>query len=261
MDLPGYNNSYLLDHFREFYREVAHLRQLVEFSASISIAGESRPMLAEKPAAVSGVWQQLLTLLERQAIEAGQSGGAFAFEVYREAQYVMAALADEIFLHLEWDGRSSWPLLESRLFQSHVAGELVFERIDRVLQRRDAFYLDLASVYFMALSLGFQGKFRGEDPAQLDRYRRQLFELIYRRNPKLFTDSGTLMPEAYQHTLDKGGGKRLPDQRVWLALVGLVLVVWLGASQLIWSGINSRLSCYICRATSTNCVCDTGSSQ
>jgi type VI secretion system protein ImpK len=179
---------------------------------------------------VNGVWQQLLTLLERQAMEAGQ-GGSFAYEVYREAQYVMAALADEIFLHLEWEGKTTWPLLEARLFQTHVAGEEIFARVDRLLQRRDPFYLDLAAVYFMSLSMGFQGKYRGLDNRECLEYRRQLFRMIYRRDPKLFTSTGPLFPQAYQHTLDKMEVKRLPAQWTWLWLIAMVFVVWAGASE------------------------------
>lgn len=265
MEPSRYPSSFLLTRFREFYREVARLRRTVELAtplagaedvemamaAAVSTSGGGTVQRIDPMTSVNGVWQQLLTMLERQAVEAGQSGGAFAFEVYREAQYVMAALADEIFLHLEWEGRESWPLLESRLFQSHMAGEIIFQRLERLLQRRDPFYLDLASVYFMALSLGFQGKYRGsDDPTRLAHYRRQLFAMIYGRHPKLFTENTSLFPEAYQNTIVKGAARKLPDQRIWLALVGIVLVVWLAASQLAWSSVSTPLADMICRVTS-----------
>src|SRR5580658_64213 len=147
---------YLLIQFREFYREVARLKRMVAYAAPVSSAEEliftsaaataigTRGSIATLPApgpseaspAVTGVWQQLVSLLERQSLEAGQ-GGAFAYEVYREAQYVMAALADEIFLHLDWEGRSRWTLLESELFHSHAAGEVFFQRVEDLLRQRD----------------------------------------------------------------------------------------------------------------------------
>jgi type VI secretion system protein ImpK len=268
---------YLLVQFREFYREVARLKRTVAYAAPASSAEESiftsaaavsqgtRGSAVSLPAsgaseaspAVTGVWQQLVSLLERQSLEAGQ-GGAFAYEVYREAQYVMAALADEIFLHLDWEGRSSWPLLESRLFQTHIAGEEVFVRIDRLLMRRDPFYLDLAAVYFMALSLGFQGRYRGvEDHPPLE-YRRQLFRMIYRRDPKLFAATGPLFPQTYQNTLDKSEVKKLPAQWLWLWLVVAVLAMWIGISQFTWSTATSKVSCLICHALDSRCLCDTG---
>jgi len=256
MELPRFQSSFLLTQFREFYAEVARLKRAVELSGSVYVFDLPSANAEDPTASVNGVWQHLHSVLERQALEAGQTGGAFAFEIYREAQYVMAALADEIFLHLNWDGRANWPLLESKLFQSHIAGELIFQRLDRLLQRRDPFYLDLAAVYFFALSLGFQGKFRGTDTmGSLVQYRRQLFAMIYRRNPALFNSATPLFPQTYQSTLDRGAGRKLPSQKVWLGLVAAVLVVWLGASHFAWSSVSSQVSCLMCRVNNGNCVC------
>jgi type VI secretion system protein ImpK len=255
MNLPRYHNSYLLTQFREFYRQLAQLKKLVEVGGAVAEAGAFDRPAPVDPAA--GVFNQLLAVLESQAIEAGRTGGAFGYEVYREAQYVMAALADEIFLHLNWEGRRSWQLLESRLFQSHFAGEAVFQRIDALLKRRDPFYVDLASVYFMALSLGFEGKYRGvAERSALEEYRRRLYNMIYRRNPEVFVSEAPLFPQAYHHTIAGGKGYKLPDPRSWLALAAAVVVVWLGVSHLLWSGLNDQVSCLICRALGGNCVCD-----
>ena len=220
------------------------------------------PAPSPSPVPAAGVWQQLHTLLERQAFEAGQTGGAFAFEIYREAQYVMAALADEVFLNLEWDGRASWPLLESNLFQTHYAGEAVFHRLDRLLQRRDPFYLDLAAVYFMALALGFKGKYRDNDVhGRLQLYRNQLFAMIYRRNPQLFSSTGPLFPQTMQYTLDEGSGRRLPDRRVWLLLTAGVVAAWLGLSLVAWNSVNGPVSCTITKVFNPNATCEAGAGQ
>lgn len=286
MDLPRYQSSYLLTQFREFYREMDRLRRRVAVarleapalggpdtaetqrltpgpsidgaSYGVATAAALAPTAAIEPP-VPAVWQELLTLLERQALEAGQGGGAFAFEIYREAQYVMAALADEVFLNLHWEGRNSWPLLEARLFQTHYAGEALFQRLDRLLQRRDPFYTDLAAVYFMALSLDFKGKYRDNDPSgRLEHYRQQLFAMIYRRNPQLFSSNTPLFPQALQHTLDEGPGRRLPDRRVWLGLTAGVIVAWLAISGWTWTALDTPVSCLICKVMNANCVCDAG---
>jgi type VI secretion system protein ImpK len=272
MSAPRDQQSFLLNRFREFYAEVVRLRAVAETSRQFH-AGVDRLRAALEetppqsgpagPAGAAGesesIWTQLLSVLERQAIEAGQTGGAFAFEIYREAQYVMAALADEIFLNIEWEAKDSWPLLEARLFQTQFAGEAVFQQLDRMLLRRDPFYLDLAVVYFMALSLGFQGKFRGDrDLEPLFQYRRLLFNMIYRRNPKLFAgDAEPLFPQNGS-TVIAGLGKKLPDQRIWLSVVGIVLIVWLAASGSAWSGIRTPLDCLICQVMGNACACDAG---
>jgi type VI secretion system protein ImpK len=190
------------------------------------------------------VWQRLLTLFERQALHAWRYGGTYGAEFYKEAQYVMVALADEIFLHTEWEGKRAWVsnLLETKFFQSHVAGELFFQKLERLLHDRDPVYKDLAAVYLMALSLGFRGKYRGlDDRGQLARYREQLFSFIFRREPNLENESKHIFPEAYFHTLREETKKRLPHPRIWIGVLCLVIVTYLAATHLLWVDLTSRL--------------------
>jgi len=242
MELLNARNSYLLGMFESFHRELVRQRRSVEFGAQFS--GEA--LLQRGGTAlqrVEEVWQQLLALLERQALQAGQNGGAFGAAVYSEAQYVMAALADEIFLHINWQGKDAWVLLESRLFQTHVAGEVIFQRIDRLLEQRDPFYVDMAAVYFMAIALGFQGKYRdGPNKARLNQYQRDLFQFLYRRPPHLVDSTAPLFPDAVQNVLESGPGRKLPDQKIWLLLVALVLVLWVGLAHLGWRSVTEDIS-------------------
>jgi type VI secretion system protein ImpK len=193
---------------------------------------------------MNSVWQHLLSVLERQALNAGQHGGEYGAVFYREAQYVMAALGDEIFLHLPWDGRAAWRdnLLESKLFQSHIAGDRLFEKLERVLQERDPVYADVAVVYLMALALGFRGKYRDrDDGGQLQAYRQQLFTFIFRRHPELLSDTKRLFPDAYDHTLTDGQVITLADAWKWTAVLGLLAVLWLGTSYGVWRQLTGEL--------------------
>lgn len=248
MELLNSKSSFLLGLFEAFQRELVRQRRSVEYGSHF--AGEA--LLQHSAAArekTEQVWQELLSLLERQALQAGQAGGAFGYEIYREAQYVMAALADEVFLHINWAGKESWVLLESRLFQTHVAGEVIFQRIDRILKQRDPFYIDVAAVYFMAIALGFQGKYRDSaNKAELNQYQQQLFRFLYRRQPQLTGSTTPIFPDAIQNVLDSGPGKRLPDQRIWLLLVVLVLVLWAGLSHLAWKSVSDDVSALITQA-------------
>lgn len=191
------------------------------------------------------VWQRLVALFERQTTNAWRYGGTNGAEIYREAQYVMVALADEIFLHTEWEGKKVWVsnLLETKIFQSHVAGELFFQKLDRLLQERDPAQRDLAAVYLMALSLGFKGKYRGfDDRGQIALYRQQLFLFLFRRETDLASESKHIFPEAYYHTLREETTKRLANPRIWLAVLGLVMLTYLIASHGLWMSLTSRLN-------------------
>ncbi|HEU5459777.1 MAG TPA: DotU family type IV/VI secretion system protein, partial [Pyrinomonadaceae bacterium] len=84
------------------------------------------------------VWQNLIALFRRNAVQILRVAGK-PTDNYFEAQYVMAAFADDVFIHLNWEGKRAWTsnLLETALFQSHVAGEVFFDKLDRLLRDRD----------------------------------------------------------------------------------------------------------------------------
>lgn len=241
MAYPGYQNSLLLTQFREFYQELARQKSLVINPVS-SLAHLGQDEARDITVQAEDIWQRLLSLLEAQAERASRSGGAFGYEVYREAQYVMAALADEIFLNESWRGKQSWPLLEIRLFRTSAAGEVVFKKLDLLLMQRDPVYLDLATVYFFALSLGFQGKYRGSDPGnQLDRYKRQLFAMIFRQNPELLERGNHLFQQTYSHTLAEGKVSKLRHPRNWFFLFAAIIVVWLSLSHILWQHLTAPI--------------------
>ncbi len=234
-------NSLLLQQFRQFYSEVLHLKLRLERShstpATAAAAALDTPVATTTALAANAndAWCSLVRLLEAQSAEAGRAGGAFTFEVYREAQYVMAALADEILLNANWSGRENWPLLEHKLFQSHASGEIFFQRIDRLLQDRSRSHSDLAMIYFQAIALGFRGKYRDHDErGELEQYRRRLFVQIYHRPPQDLVHDRTLFPQCYMPTLDEGDGRKLPDPRTWLWVLAGVGVLWLGVSGVLW---------------------------
>ena len=189
------------------------------------------------------VRQSLLSLFRRNAVQVMRVAGT-PTDNYFEAQYVLAAFADEVFIHLDWEGKRPWRsnLLESALFQSHVAGELFFDKLEQLLKDRDPGDRTLGAVYLTALSLGFRGKYRGEnDHGLLRKYRQELFAFVFREEPDLMNESKVAFPEAYVQTLRKEKKRKLANPRVWLGVLALVVVGYLVASHLIWLSLTSRL--------------------
>lgn len=249
------NVSFLVDKFEEFYREVHRLARdasgrgpLRTDAALFSLPGDpSVPTEQTNPSArptapgaatPSSARQRLVSLLERQTLDVRRSGGDYAAALYKEAQFVMAALADEVFLYLDWPGSEDWSsyILESQLFGSHRAGEEIYEEIERLLVARNPVYVDIAKVYLMALSLGFEGKYRGAEngPQQIASYRRRLIEFIASEQPELRETARMLVPEAYGSTFDQGVESRLPYLRFWGWAAAALFVVWLLASHWTW---------------------------
>jgi len=223
--------------FHEFYRKVIYQKQKIRTYEERPVISEETDEAGTHRGDAQALSTYLLGVLEQQALEAGRLGGEYGASIYKEAQYVMAALADEIFLYKEWEGKEAWKsqLLEVKLFGTHVAGELFYKRLDKLLKERDMAFTGMAVVYLLALSLGFRGKFRDKDDGgQLDYYRGQLFSFIYRKNPDLFNISRRLFPEAYAYTLEQGPGKMLPRISQWMGLIVLIVIIYVFVSHLLW---------------------------
>ena len=179
----------------------------------------------------------MLGVLELQAIEAQRAGGRYALDVNHEAQYIMAALADEILLNFAWPGRDLWTscLVEEALFGSRIAGDRIFERIEELLRTRDPARRDLALLYLLALALGFEGRYRGTDClARMQVYRAALYRFRYDRDPDPSDRGRQISPQAYAFSVADAVPQEVPHIGRWVMILLLVMVGMLGLSQLIW---------------------------
>lgn len=232
---PG--GSYLVEQFRAFYAELMLVKKRVVVARASSARQEPAPVEGPALALAQSISRQLLGVLEIQGIEAQRAGGAHAFDINREAQYVMAALADELLLGFDWPGRDVWTscLIEESLFQSRVAGDLFFERLDELLRARDPARMDLALIYLLALSLGFEGRYRGTDcAARLQSYRAALYRLRFGRDPDPASHSRQLSPQAYAYTVGDAIPQQMPHVGRWMTILAMVMICMLGLSQLVW---------------------------
>ena len=238
------SESTLVARFREFYSEVVQLKRMVE-SGSLSRSGNDDENLSPSPVrAANLVQQRLVEVIERQARTKVGVGNDLGASVLNDAQYLMVVLADEVFLLLDWEGREPWRdnLLESRYFGSHAAGEIVFEKLERLLQARDPAYADLAKVYLFVLALGFEGRYRGtNDRRELGDFRRRTFSLIARREPSLLDETRQLFPDAYAFTLDQGTESRLPPIRKWMGALAISCLLFLVFSHVLWTVETAQL--------------------
>jgi type VI secretion system protein ImpK len=102
----------------------------------------------------------LLEELERRGAEAG-----IARADLEEAKYAIVAFIDEQLFRASWQGRQQWMLepLQLVYFNENTAGEGFFKRLEALEQ--DPRRLHVLLVYYLCLTLGFQGKYavRGGD--------------------------------------------------------------------------------------------------
>lgn len=224
----------LLSMFQEFHAELSGIRSALALGDRMAEQGQPLPDPAQVAVRIN---RRLHRLLDTQAATAMRQGGRFGVELYREAQYVMAALADEVLLLGEaWAGREHWldNLLELSLFGTRVAGEKIFQRLDVLLSGRQQHDSDLLSVYLAALSLGFRGRYyRPQDEPVRRRYRQGLADLLAQaagqRGP-----AAALCPSAYTATVTEGREIRLPHLRPWLYGLLIILALYTLAAHGVW---------------------------
>jgi type VI secretion system protein ImpK len=222
--------------FRQFCSELMRLKAMVEGDPA------EAPLSANLfETRIEDVRQSLLTLLEQQSQRISDIGGTIGFGLFREAEYVMAALADETMLNANWSAREQWPLLEQKLFNTHASGDLFFRKLDRLLTGRSPSN-DLAMIYFQALALDFKGRYRDADPRhQIDRYRRQLFLKIY-GHPVSEVEHEPIFLQSYESTAIDDEARRSPSPHLWWFVLAGVLAVWIVASTLLWSDLDTAIS-------------------
>lgn len=229
------DGAFLLRYFEDFYCEVVRFRQAIDsYMSTSTLQDESR---APMPAFIlpDNIQESLLKLLNSQAIDTARFAGDYGTQEYREAEFVMVALADETFVQLDWPGKAMWRenLLEARLYQSHKAGDTLFQHIDKFIRMRDPSRVDLGMIYLLALGLGFQGRYRGsDDHGTLARYKTTLFHFLYKREPATLDGETLLCKEAYANTIEEGKAAYFNEFRPWALLFtaacGLLLLISYG---------------------------------
>ncbi|HMY57453.1 MAG TPA: DotU family type IV/VI secretion system protein [Pseudomonadota bacterium] len=248
---------FLVDYFREFYAAVLQHRMQIEKASAPAVEEDSLEIReadildeervpGEEPSQIAPdmVQARLVELLDTQQQAVQRRGDPREQKRFSEIQYVMAAMADEVFLSIEWIGKEYWSthLLEERFFNTHDAGTRFFDNLDSLLQNRDATRADVLAVYLLAVSLGFRGKHRSVSSApQIAHYRNQAYVTLFQRSPAL-PESTPLFPQAYAHTLDGQPPSWLPQLRPWLlSLVG-VAVMYLLVAHVIWDRRSTSVS-------------------
>ncbi len=217
-------------------------------------------MQAEKTKLVEEIMLFFETRLKDLAKETKRLGH-LNHSIYLEAEYMMVALIDEVFLNLPWQGEDEWEkkILEARIYNTHTAGENIFNRIDKLLKENDPIKVELAAIYLESLALGFEGRFRNTaNSTAVQDYMDKLYYHIFHHNPTLLEDGQTrkLLPKAYQSTLRQTNLGKLPDPKKLYQLFALIIGLLSFISYLVWVGetygIESRIRKIIKTITSSD---------
>lgn len=151
----------------------------------------------------------------------------------------MAAIADEVFLNMDWEGKHFWEehMLETKFFDSQVAGDEIFYRIAEVVNQKDAIGTEKAEIYLNMLMLDFKGRFRGTDDEniEINMYKNKLFNFITRRNrEEILNSASRIFQKQYDYTMPTVRRKLLPDGGIVTYMATCFLIIFLGVSTIVW---------------------------
>lgn len=212
--------------------------------AAQSPAGESAVVEAEgiaKEVAFqqerSNVIHRSISLYIKSIMENTQNSPLYRSTM--EVIYAMAAIADEIFLNMDWKGKRFWEehMLEQVFFNSQVAGDEIFRRIDNVMEEKEAIGIEKAEIYLNMLLLGFKGKFRGasKEINEISFYKRKLFNFITRENKEEIVEAEhRLFQKEYSFTMPTIRRKLLPDAGIVTYMAACFLLIFLTVSTIVW---------------------------
>ncbi|MDR2794419.1 MAG: DotU family type IV/VI secretion system protein [Holosporaceae bacterium] len=156
----------------------------------------------------------------------------------KEAMYMAAVLADEIFLNMDWNGKKFWEnnMLEQQFFGTQVAGEVVFEKIDDFVLERHHLFLEKSEIYIKSLLLGFKGKFRGieDEPEHIGIYLRKLLGALAQSDISVTNLDGPLFQKEYTYTIPSIHRKLLPDAAIITYISSFFVFMFLVISTVVW---------------------------
>lgn len=134
---------------------------------------------------VNSFRSHLLNALKQSEAESRKAGSSQ--EDTRLAVFALVAFLDEAILNSDNPVFRDWSRrpLQEEVFGSHIAGEMFFTGVDRLLQRDDSLALaDVLEVYYLCLLLGYGGRYsmgaRGNLQQITEKVGRRIFHI--RRN-------------------------------------------------------------------------------
>ncbi len=238
---------FLLTLFTEYYQELAEARWAITRGRLTEYL--ELPPAQDLPAnelVVSLLFKKLRSALTAQQRRVRSQATLYEQKDYLRALYVMTALTDEqLLLDTDWDLSSLWQeqLMESSFFRTAQAGTRFYDYLQEAIsdRTRASSRADLASVFLLALFLGFKGRYRSSKGER--EIRRLCVDLHRRLDSKL--QGEYLFAQAYQHGLrevEDPKRHRVSSLDRWYKLGGVAFVLYLLVSSAIWLSANQTLS-------------------
>ncbi len=150
--------------------------------------------------------------------------------LYEKARYPLVVLADEILLHSGWEHSKEWEgrIFEEKYFNTNIGGDQYYN-IAKELRPDD---VELATIIFTGLALGFRGKYR-ERPEKIVDVKKGVYRLL----SEYLADVGDrITPDAYHVTAAPARKLSPAVTLARVAIVGVgILFLYYAITWLMWA--------------------------
>jgi type VI secretion system protein ImpK len=147
----------------------------------------------QQPPTLADLREKILALVNAQEEQAKTTG--VAMESFREARFAVLSWVDEMILTSNWPHRTHWQHLMLGYYGTLNAGEDFFRRLEVLPSQAN----DVREIYYLCLSLGFQGRYAfGEHQHQLKDLKQGLYKQLCAGGNDIRQSYPRLFPEAYQ---------------------------------------------------------------
>lgn len=161
-----------------YFRTTHGLNPLVN-AASILLAVFEKTKQAVSHPDIGGLHHRLVSEIKSFEMRAKEQG--IQSEIILSARYILCTILDEVVLNTPWGCESAWhqrSLLS--IFHNETSGGEKFYVILERLRESPSENLDILELYYICLSIGYEGKYRlnHRGKENIDRIRGELFSVI-----------------------------------------------------------------------------------
>lgn len=175
---------------------------------------------SQQPPGLAEVREKIIALINVQEERVKTSG--VALEAYREARFAVLSWVDEMIMNSTWPERSQWQHLMLAYYGTFNAGEEFFRHLD-VLPTQAT---DVREIYFLCLSLGFQGQYAfGDGPFQLKELKRGLYRQLS-GDADVKQMQRRVFPEAYPTSTIKAAARQRLNPLWYVAVLAVPVILF-----------------------------------
>ena len=161
-----------------------------------------------------------------------------------DAAYALVALLDETVMSTPGDCRNFWVInpLQLELFGDNLAGEGFFRRLDKLMTETEKTN-DILEIYYLCLSLGFEGKYKLGNSSERDGVIDNLARLILKAGRHSVSSLSPHGLRTGSKNLIRQGTKKTMPLWAVCTTAAVLLLLWWGAMYFLSSqSVQSVLS-------------------